>query len=94
MTNSTATNDLTTGEADHLATYISRDLNKHYDAVEKLAINGEESFMAYSHIEQVKVLEAMVSKLNTSTRMGERITASIEAIYRRASFSWPEKFSS
>ena len=92
--NETTSNEMTTTEGDHLATYIWRDLDKHYEAVEQLSINGEESFMAYSHIEQVKVLEVMVSKLKTTARMGERIAAMIEAIYRRASFSLPEKFSS
>jgi hypothetical protein len=86
-------NELTTSEADHLATYILQDINNHYETIEQLVIDRAESFMACSTIMQVKVLETMVSKLNTTDRMTEKVTGMIEAIYRRASFTWPEKFS-
>tara|TARA_R100001230_G_C5483758_1_gene33960 strand:- start:117 stop:386 length:270 start_codon:yes stop_codon:yes gene_type:complete len=87
------TNEMTTSEGDYLANKILQDVNSLYEDVEQLARDGEEHFMVSNKMQQLAVLETMMTKLNTTDHWAKKVTCMIAQIRYTANFNWPEKFS-
>jgi len=85
-------NEMTTSEGDYLANKILQDVNSLYEDVEQSARDGEEHFMVVNKLQQLTVLETMMTKLNTTEHWANKVTRMIAQIRYTANFNWPENF--